>query len=92
MPLKVAGKSISFDWRNMGYRDILDELKKKCIEVAKQCDESQKGKYLAILDILREEDCFKKLDAPIALNILIDLGYGKKEAEQRYIQILTSKD
>lgn len=76
----------------MKYKDILEELKGKCIKIAKECDGSQKDKYLAILDILREEDCFKKLDAQIALNILLDLGYDKNEAGEKYIQILTSEN
>lgn len=74
----------------LSYSQMLKTLQDKCVEKL-QCSQGYDEKKLqCISEILAQEDCFKKIDAKVALNILLDLGYLHSDAVELYAKIIES--
>lgn len=57
---------------------------------AEELIENDKKKYELILNILKDDDCFMKIDMDTAMSILNDLGVEEKE--KVYIELLKRRD
>lgn len=57
---------------------------------AEELIETDKKKYELILNILKDDDCFMKIDMDTAMSILNDLGVEEKE--KVYIELLKRRD
>ncbi len=60
----------------------LDLLRERCKELLK----SDKDKYTVIYNILKEDDCFKRMSMDMAYSILRDLRVDNKE--EVYIELM----
>lgn len=72
--------------------EIINNLKKQCTKLYdkynKKGDKSKIKLYSTISNILNSENAFDKIDAEVALNILLDLGMSQKNAYKVYNDIL----
>ncbi len=72
--------------------EIVQNLTKKCETLYKNCKKEQNfiesNKYYSILQILKSENCFDKLDSEIAINLLLDLNYNLDQAIKLYSKII----
>lgn len=53
---------------------------------------SKDKKYELIYNILKDEDCFKKMNIKTAYSILYDLGFKENEIKQIYNEIIFEKN
>ena len=61
----------------------------KLRELAQQLKEKDEAKYTLILNILKEDDCYKKMDMDTFYSILDDLGI--KDKNKVYVQLMKGK-
>ena len=61
----------------------------KLRELAQELLEKDKEKYTLILEILKEDDCYKKMDMDTFYSILDDLGIQDKN--KVYIELMKGK-
>lgn len=61
----------------------------KLRELAQQLKEKDEAKYTLILNILKEDDCYKKMDMDTFYSILDDLGIKNKN--KVYVQLMKGK-
>ena len=61
----------------------------KLRELAQQLKEQDEAKYTLILNILKEDDCYKKMDMDTFYSILDDLGIKNKN--KVYVQLMKGK-
>ncbi len=71
---------------------LVQNLIVKCenlLENSKKEQDNRKIKiYNSIHEILNNENCFDKIDAEIAMNILLDLGFSSDEVVSVYSQLI----
>lgn len=70
---------------------MLDNLRQKAQEILKNknLDYQAREKYLLISSILKEDNCFLKMDIDTALSIIVDLGYPMSSAKNIYKSFIT---
>ena len=68
-----------------GLREICEKKIEFCA-LAK--DEKQKDLLMKIKVILADDNAFHKMDAAVAMNILVDLDFNEKEAKDIYANLL----
>lgn len=61
------------------------------IFLERELSSKEKEKYELIKTILSEDDCFFKIDADTACNIIKDLGFNKEETIEIYKELINSK-
>lgn len=70
----------------------IDELKKRCDVFLENAfiekDEKKISIYETIRNILKEKNSFSLISADVAFNILMDLGYTKREIKGVYETLL----
>ena len=67
-------------------QELYKKLKNICIE--KFQTSNNKTIFQKILNILSTENCFEKMPFEISYNILLDLGFSKKEALEIYSKLV----
>lgn len=62
------------------------------ILIEKEQNPKEKAKYNLIKQILKDKDCFFKLDAEASCTIIRDLGFDKKETLDIYQELISQKN
>ena len=62
------------------------------ILIEKEQNPKEKAKYNLIKQILKDKDCFFKLDAETSCTIIRDLGFDKKETLDIYQELISQKN
>jgi len=53
-----------------------------------QIDDEDKEMFILINDLLKDDNCFLKIDMRLAINMLIAIGYTKEEAKLLYVDLI----
>lgn len=67
-------------------RDIVNKL------LEKQLTEEERSKYELIKRIISDDDCFFKINADTACNIISDLGFNREDTIEIYKELISSKN